>query len=260
MDLITVHCGSCIGCLIEASRQWAVRCMHEAQMHERNCFITLTYDDEHLPSDWNLNLKHWQLFAKSMRRRVGKFRFLHVGEYGDENHRPHYHAVIFGQDFSEDRKYLVTRKKHRFFRSARLEECWQRGFSEVTDFSYDTAAYVARYVLKKRKENDQAVHLHGPRKKEYATMSRNRGLGSSWMDRYGKDVYPCDFVVVAGRKAPVPRYYDKWLEEHDPELLRELKEEREWRGQQSVENNSYARLGVRETCLRAKIKNLRREL
>lgn len=228
-------------------------------MWEKNCFITLTYDDEHLPEDWSLRVRDWQLFAKSVRRKVGKFRFLHVGEYGDENHRPHYHAVIFGLDFSEDRKFHAVRRGNTVYRSDLLEECWTKGFSEVTSFSYETAAYVARYCMKKR-DGDQAVHLHGPRKPEYITMSRNPGLGATWIEKFSGDVFPGDFCVVDGRKTPVPKYYDKWLEENDPELLEQIKDARVEAGREHTDNNTYERLEVRETCLRAKIQALQRTL
>jgi len=62
---ISLPCGQCIGCRLERSRQWAMRCIHEAQLHQNNCFITLTYDDEHLPKDLSLDHRDFQLFFRS---------------------------------------------------------------------------------------------------------------------------------------------------------------------------------------------------
>ena len=96
---VTVPCGQCIGCRLERSRQWAVRCIHEASLHEDNCFITLTYDDAHLPTDLSLNVSHFQKFMKRLRKRFGEgIRFFHCGEYGENFGRPHYHACLFTSD------------------------------------------------------------------------------------------------------------------------------------------------------------------
>ena len=101
-EKLEVPCGQCIGCRLERSRQWAVRCIHEAQLHKDNCFITLTYNDEHLPSPPSLSVRDFQLFMKRLRKRFGKgIRFFHCGEYGEKYGRPHYHACLFGFDFPD---------------------------------------------------------------------------------------------------------------------------------------------------------------
>jgi hypothetical protein len=97
---LKLPCGRCIGCRLERSRQWAVRCVHEASLHEKNCFITLTYSPENLPKDGSLDVSHFQKFMKRFRKRFGPgIRFFHCGEYGESLSRPHYHACIFGFDF-----------------------------------------------------------------------------------------------------------------------------------------------------------------
>ena len=109
VEELKVPCGRCIGCRLERSRQWAIRCLHESKSHEDNCFITLTYDDEHLPRDRSLDVKVFQDFIKRMRKKVGKFRYFHCGEYGEKEFRPHFHACIFGYDFP-DKKFLKRTK------------------------------------------------------------------------------------------------------------------------------------------------------
>ena len=82
---VTVPCGQCIGCRLERSRQWAIRCTHEASLWEKNCFITLTYNDENLPKDGSLDVTHFQKFMKRLRKKHGAgIRFYHCGEYGDK--------------------------------------------------------------------------------------------------------------------------------------------------------------------------------
>lgn len=70
-EIFTIPCGQCVGCRLEHSRRWAVRMMHEAQMHDKNCFITLTYNDQYLPADGSLHLDHFQKFMKRLRKKFG---------------------------------------------------------------------------------------------------------------------------------------------------------------------------------------------
>jgi hypothetical protein len=65
---LQLPCGQCVGCKLERSRQWAVRCMHEASLYENNCFVTLTLDDDHLPSDGSLDKDIFQRFMKRLRK------------------------------------------------------------------------------------------------------------------------------------------------------------------------------------------------
>lgn len=102
---VTLPCGQCIGCRLEHSRQWAIRCLHEASLHEHNCFLTLTFDDEHLPKSESLDVRDLQLFMKRLRKEYGKgIRFYACGEYGEKYYRPHYHLCLFNHDFHD--KYL----------------------------------------------------------------------------------------------------------------------------------------------------------
>ena len=171
----TVACGQCVGCRLERSRQWAIRCVHESQMHEQNCFITLTYSDEFLPENGSLQLKHFQDFMKRLRFHVGGgIRFFHCGEYGEENGRPHHHAIIFNHDFA-DKKVWKTNNGVVLYRSKILEELWPYGFATVGCVSFESAAYVARYITKKVNGDMADSHYLG-REPEYITMSRRPGV------------------------------------------------------------------------------------
>lgn len=221
---LTLRCGQCIGCRVERSRQWAVRCMHESQMHKDNYFVTLTYDDENLPHDLSLNHVHFQKFMKRVRKKFGPVRFFMCGEYGEENARPHYHACIFGLRLSDLKYWRTSDSGSPCYRSPALEICWRFGSSEVGQVTFESAAYVARYSLKKvtgsgADEHYQSVNVHTgelyQRDPEYARMSLKPGIGFTWFEKYGREVFPRDRVVVNGREVKPPRYYFELLQRED---------------------------------------------
>lgn len=283
---LDLACGQCIGCRVERSRQWALRCVHEASQHDRNCFVTLTYRPGDVPPDGSLDVRHWQLFAKRMRKAIGPFRFLHCGEYGETNFRPHYHALIFGQDFGRDRKLWRRDGDQELFTSQQLEDLWGLGFCTIGRLNYQTAAYVARYTLKKvtgdkAEEHYRRIDLETGEeysvRPEYATMSRRPGIGATWFDKFHRDVYPADEVIHEGRSYRPPVYYDRRLEVLDAGAggaapsnalggLAPLKAKRRARaveaasravtrihGGKSVNNNHWTRRDAREKVLSARL-------
>lgn len=263
---LDLPCGQCVGCRVERSRQWALRCVHESQMHKVNSFVTLTYSDEHLPPDGGLHVEDWQKFAKRVRKSVGPFRFFHCGEYGDANRRPHYHACIFGLDFSDDRVLLRRDGGSNLFMSPLLTKTWGLGHCSVGDLTYESAAYVARYVIKKltgsRGESEysrvdvgtgEVTRVCAP----YVTMSRRPGVGSTWFDKFSSDVYPSDEVVHMGRRFRPPRFYDSKLCEED---LKCIKDKRARSVFLRKEDLTPERLGVREVVADARLSGLRRSL
>lgn len=256
---LTVPCGQCVGCRLSRSKQWAVRCMHEASLYDRNCFITLTYNDDNLPRDKSLKLSHFQSFMKRLRRSAGSgIRFYHCGEYGPKHGRPHYHAILFNFDFS-DKEYLFSPGGEKIYRSAELERFWPYGFSSVGNVTYQSAAYVARYIMKKVVGKGAEVY-YGDRKPEYTTMSRRPGIGKAWFTEFYEDVFPDDFVIVDGRKQSVPRYYDSLYEYTYPSDFESVKFKRRERNKspQVIWNNSPDRLAVRKEVLQAKLARLTR--
>lgn len=230
---LEVACGQCQGCRLARARDWAIRAVHEGQLHERNCFVTLTYRPECMPADWSLQVGDWQGFAKRVRRELGPFRFLHCGEYGPRTLRPHYHACVFGQDFGR-RDWIPVRPG--LWTSMVLAERWGLGQVTVGELTWQSAAYVARYVMGKatgelaesRYERvDPDTGECWQVRPEYSTMSRRPGLGAEWFDRfYESDVAPRDEVVHAGKSYRVPKFYDRLLESRDPERAASLKAKR----------------------------------
>lgn len=264
---LDLPCGQCIGCRLERSRQWAVRIMHEASLREDNCFITLTYDDEHLPPDGSLDVRHFQLFAKRLRKKIGAFRFFHCGEYGEKLSRPHYHACIFGYDFPRDRVH-TRRGDITIYESDLLSETWGLGFCTVGELTFESAAYVARYVMKKvtgdaaeehymrLSDCGEVVKLHP----EYVTMSRRPGIAREWFLRWGNEVYPADEVISRGVSCKPPRYYDSMLEQSEPSVFDALKRKRARESERFAADVTPERLKDREICAKARVAQLKRSL
>lgn len=234
---LTIPCGQCIGCRLNKAESWAVRIMHECQEHEQNSFITLTYSQDHLPPDGNLEFNDVTLFFKRLRKALypKKIKYFYCGEYGEQFSRPHYHICLFGHDFSDDRTHWRTKDSHKFYRSDLLEKLWQFGHAEIGELEYGSAKYVANYVTKKvtGKQADSHYERCLPSGEiiqvipEQARMSRKEGIGKRWLQKFWSDVYPHDYTVMEGKKFRVPSYYDKWLEKHNPSLFEKIKIDRE---------------------------------
>lgn len=255
---VDLACGQCIGCRLQRSCEWAVRCVHEASLHEENSFITLTYRPEDLPGNGSLVLEHFQLFMKRLRERISprKIRFFHCGEYGDKGDRPHYHALLFGFDFP-DRKYLKTVNGYRYYTSELLDEIWEKGFCIVGDVTFESAAYVARYVTKKITGPRSKQH-YGERKAEYTTMSRRPGVGKGWYDKFSADVFPDDFIVIDGRRVCVPKFYRSLLESGDSFAHAKVRAGRQVSGRKMEGENSPERLRVKKKVKQAQLGFLKR--
>lgn len=265
---VKLPCGQCIGCRLERSRQWAVRCMHEASLYDNNCFITLTYSDEYLPRDNSLNVKHFQDFMKRLRKKYGSgIRYYHCGEYGEKYGRPHYHACVFNLDFPD--KYLFKDENGiKLYRSEALEKLWPFGHSSIGSVTFDSAAYVARYIMKKvtgdssfyyyRTVDFETGEIVAERKPEYNTMSQ--GIGKNWYEEYQEDVYPRDYVVVNGKEVRPPKYYDRLYEVEYPSDFARLKESRKLNAKKYADNNTPDRLKTREQVKLSRLNNLPRKL
>lgn len=270
---VKIPCGQCIGCRLDRSRQWAIRCVHEASLYDNNSFITLTYADEFLPEDRSLSVHVFQLFMKRLRKRFGaKIRFYACGEYGEIHGRPHYHACLFNHDF-EDKTIWKSGKdpSQNLYRSAELEKLWPHGYSSIGEVTFQSAAYVARYILKKitgPKGGDHYTYTSEdgvvfPLLPEFTVMSRGGrsgagGIGKRWLDQYQSDVYPGDFVIMNQKKHRPPRFYDTQYEMCSPSEHAKIKRKRQQRALKHAENNTTARLLVREIIQQKKLDQLER--
>lgn len=268
---LQLPCGQCIGCRLERSRQWAVRCMHEASLHEHKCFITLTYDDVHIPHDGSLNHRHFQLFMKRLRKHFSTIdiRYYMCGEYGGTLGRPHYHAILFGVNFAD---YTIWRKSDAgssLYRSKILERLWPFGFSSIGSVTFESAAYVARYIMKKVNGDIASKHYSAvstetgeifQRTPEYNRMSLKPGIGANWFKKFSSDVYPRDAVVLDGTPSKPPRYYDKLLSKDNIAVYDSIKMKRLLDNLDSFLDNTPTRLNSKELVASAKVSKLRRSL
>lgn len=279
-DPMQISCGQCKGCRLERSRQWAVRCLHESQMHAENTFITLTFSEEHIVNrDVNrddLDVSEFQKFMKRLRKHFEpkKIRFFHCGEYGDKSGRPHYHAILFGLEFPDKKLWKESPTGERYYVSETLNKLWGFGYCVIGDVTFESAAYVARYIMKKVNGKDADDHYRrlevddvtgevvGERwlKPEYTTMSRRPGIGKDWFEKYKTDVYPSDFITVNGKKVTPPKYYDKLLEIEDPFLLQDLKAKRAETAMAHAEDNTPERLMARAAVFGRRIEKLVRNI
>lgn len=266
---ITLPCGGCIGCRLERSRQWAVRCMHEASLHDANMFLTLTYDDEHLPYGATLVKRHMQLFFKSLRKRLSSLRISYYmcGEYGDEGRRPHYHALIFGYTFPDKIFHKFNDQGDKIFVSPILDKLWGQGYCYIGSVTFKSAGYVARYCLKKVTGKQAAAHYQVVNRDtgeitelvpEYAAMSLKPGIGKRWFQRFGSEVFPDDFIISKGRKLLPPRYYGRLHEADNPDSMAAVKLLRVRFGSRHKSESLPDRLAVREAVKVASITFLKR--
>lgn len=248
-EYLELECKHCLACRAKRARGWAIRAHHENQMSTRwteygpvsnSAFLTLTYAEE--PENGSLDHAHFQNFAKKVRRDLGSFRFLMCGEYGSSNGRPHYHALIFGQDWHRDRYPWKVQASGTLYRSPSLEEQWPHGFSLIGPVNFATASYVAQYMNKKQAAEELGEdlwnHVYGwedgepvySRKPPYICMSRGgkkgKGLGHSWIEKHWTDVYPMDRVIIGTNRFTPPAYYDRWLEENHGDIWLTVQEQR----------------------------------
>lgn len=207
-------CGKCLECRLDYARGWAIRCVHEAQMHEKTCFITLTYDDEHLTSN-KLIYDDFQKFMKRLRRSqndpIGMFV---TGEYGDKNKRPHWHAILFNYRPSDAEHKYTSDRGDRVFSSEALSKLWGKGTCEFGDVTLASAGYCARYAAKKLTHGQDQDHDFHPISKK----SSKHAIGKKWLEKYWADVFNYGYVIHDDIKLPIPRYYEKWLQKEMPDL------------------------------------------
>ncbi|AXH74108.1 MAG: replication initiator protein [Microviridae sp.] len=262
---IQIACGQCIGCRIRKREAWALRCYCESKMHLHNQFLTLTYDDEHLPSDGSLNYKHFQLFMRYMRRRYGQFRFFMCGEYGEKEGRPHYHALLFGLDIPDLVKSNSVYSEFDTFGSESVRELWGKGDISIGAVNYATARYCAVYTTKKitgelaeehymrvSRSTGEITHLVP----EFARMSLKPGIGMRWLERYWQDIYlrgNCGYPVD-GKLKPIPRYFDIMMKDIAPDVLDQESYRRYLAAVERCEDSTLERLAVREEVAIAKSK------
>lgn len=248
------------------------------ECHETSSFITLTYNQDNLPENRSVDKTELQRFFKRLRKKVN-FRYFACGEYGKQRNRPHYHAIIFGYDFPDKRLYS-RRNENSYYRSEQLEKLWPYGFSTIGTATFESAAYVARYVTKKYRNkdeqkvkdaytlvNDETGEVYDL-EPEFCIMSRGNnyphghpkktyGIGYQWLQKYKQDTNK-DYITVRGKKMALPKYYDYALEKY----YQDDAESRKLKRLKAIDKSeqTYSRLQAKETVKKAQIGQLHRTL
>lgn len=267
-ELVVLPCGKCLGCLLRRVSDWSLRCVYEAANWERSSFLTLTYRSSELPANRSLLKSDHQRFFKRLRQRLARehscttVKYFMCGEYGERKGRPHYHVVLFGWDFP-DRIPVPNNPGSRdpLFTSPFLEEVWGHGDVRIGDVTSESAAYVARYSLKKLRGKSGKYYESAGQVPPYIACSK--GIAKRHFERFRRDHYPSDEAVclTTCQKRPNPRYFDKLLERVDSEALAAVKEARIGA---SVDLNQAdltpQRLRDREEVLRRKLGVLFRDM
>lgn len=186
-------------------------------------------------------------------------------EYGENFNRPHYHACLFGLDFT-DKDPIREQEGIILYNSPTLDEIWGKGFTSIGDVTFETAAYTARYITKKITGAEQHDHYQKTcehtgnlisLEPEYTNMSLRPGIGKSWYDNYKSDLYPSDFAIHNNRKIKIPRYYDKIMELEGGDIEK-IKQKRRKKAARLAANNTPERLETREKLQHLKFKQLKR--
>jgi len=217
-------CGRCSSCRWLMTRQWALRCSLEAQMHKQSTFLNLTYRPADLPKDGTLVVKHLQDFVKRLRRHCEyhhdiKIRHYGAGEYGEEKGRAHYHILIFGYDFPDLKYWRTTRRGFKMYRSEEAEKLWTFGHVEIGAVTFKTAGYVAGYVRKKVNGKKADDH-YGKRIPEFAIQSKHPPIGWSWMQA-NPWVWAEDEIRLDGKSFRPPYPFERMFKKCDPEAYAE---------------------------------------
>lgn len=247
----TIPCGQCIGCRIDYSKQWATRMLLENEYSSESHFVTLTYDDAHVPkheyldpdngellTSLSLCKKDMQDFHKRLRRHFSdcNIRYYYCGEYGSMTLRPHYHSIYFNLPLSDLRFHRMSSDgKFKYWISPTLSQIWGKGHVLVCDVSFETCAYVARYVTKKIKGKANEAYEFFNIEPEFGEPSRKPGLGRKWFDDNWRKVYDTYIINISslkgGLKLKPPRYYDNIFDGLDGVRMAQIKENQQTKAQ-----------------------------
>lgn len=240
---ITLPCGQCILCRLNKASQMAIRMVHEQTLHDHSEFLTLTYDDDHLPEDYALRPEDMTAFFKRLRQQLvrdekEKIRYVYSGEYGEKGGRPHYHAIVFGLETPEKESIKSNNRGDLLYQSEWMDNIWRNGQVIIGNVTERSCRYVASYTIKDAKTQSYkddwaAIHpitgkVINQRPRPFARYSNKPGIGKEWWDKWKKDLWPTDQLIIKRNgqyiPAPIPQYYFALLKQHHPKMYEYIKE------------------------------------
>ena len=229
-------CGKCMSCRLNRQLEKKTRIMHSAEYYDKKCFLTLTYDQDHVPMTKDglstLKKKEAQDFMKRFRRHIepDEIKYFMCGEYGDTTYRPHYHVILLGVDMFDKRIFEIVRR----FTSENWCKCkaWNKGQCTIASFNEARAAYVAKYCLKKWSGKGSKEYYQG-REPEFCLSSQ--GLGLVWLEDHKELVKKEGFVRLGKKRVPLPRYYEEKLFPKDTYRNIDWRSYKQAKGQQSFD-------------------------
>lgn len=203
------NCGKCIFCRKRRSAELALRCVLHASLYERNCFLTLTYDESRPGYHNRFEYSDIQTFKKRLRSYVSyhfgqKVQVFNVHEYG-ANGKKHWHLVVFGFDF-QDKVLHTVKNGNRLYKSKKLEELWPHGFGSIGDVTEASAMYQAQYTQKDFK--------YGHASNDKKSHSKHSGIGKEYFLKNYSQILRLGYIPFNGRKAPIPRYFLRLAHKH----------------------------------------------
>jgi hypothetical protein len=239
-------------------------------LYPENCYLTLTYDEKTIPNGGSLHYQDFVLFLKRLRKKYGpKIRFYMCGEYGELLGRPHFHAIIFNFDFPDKLPFQKNPNGDLLYVSESLQKLWPYGHSTIGDVNFQSAAYVARYCLKKV-TGDKAAEHYGevitpdgeiiPRSPEFTQMSRMPGIGRGWYEKFKNDVFPHDHVILNNKQFSAPKYYGNLYQLENLPAYNKIKNKRIRKSRKHAKNNTPERLSIRAELQALKAARLKRTL
>lgn len=272
--IMLIPCGQCIGCRIRQREDWTTRIELEARDYpkEQVWFITLTYDDDHVPGmivktgeimrkvqyTWKpgesvpssvqiLLYEDIQKFLKRLRKAYrGKLRYFVAGEYGEQTARPHYHMILYGWK-PTDLENLYKIHHNGYYNSKWLANLWGMGQIQIAQAVPETYRYVAGYVTKKMYEIDGKKanqYYELGQTKPFACMSLKPGLGDHYYQEHKEEIWRQGYIQCTnGKRAQIPRYYEKQMEAENPQRLWRIKQNRQKNGMEQkrlqLEDHDY---------------------
>lgn len=231
---VLLPCRKCVGCRLDKSREWANRIIMEQVYHQDAWFVTLTYSDDYLPKAYpvspsgvilsvhsTLVKKAFQDFMKRLRfNSHQKLRYYAAGEYGTTTFRPHYHALIFGLHLDDLHPIQKSVLGDQYYTSDLLDKCWPFGYHILGKVTWQSAAYVARYTMKKATHGfTPAYFKQAAVEPEFQTMSLKPAIGRQYYDDHPELFDYNTFSVstpYGGRKMTPPEYFKKLYKSQHP--------------------------------------------